>query len=99
MTDEKRKILPDPGHYYVVGHPSSWPEEGLPGWCPQIEACSPEGAVEEWAKATEKSGGFSGDPYPDADEMLVRDSEGAEWKVYLSTDWDPSFTAHDKEPA
>jgi hypothetical protein len=104
MTDEKRKILPSNGCFFVVADAGEWPENAPPRhkpweWCPAIEADTPEEAVEIWARETDKTGGFSGDPYPDRDEMLVRDSDGAEWKVYLSTDWQPSFIAHSKEAA
>ena len=102
MTDEKRKVLPPKGYFLVVSDAGEWPENAPPrhtpeDWCPPIEADTHEEAVEQWAKATDKNGGFAGDPYPHYDEMLVRDSDGAEWKVLLSTDWDPTFYAHDKE--
>jgi hypothetical protein len=104
MSKETQKILPACGHFFVAADRGEWPENAPKGhdpltWCPPIRAGTVEEAVEERAKETEKQGGFSGDPYPDRDKMLVRDSDGAEWKVCLSTDWEPTFLAHDREPA
>lgn len=91
-------ILPDEGHYYVALHPDDWPEAGVE-WAQPIEAYSPTDAVQEWARAKDREGGFSGDPYPNAWLVMVRDHAGKEWTVRLDTEWEPTFWAYLEEDA